>query len=76
MSATCYECDKDINEYMHCGVSDRQFCYNCFIYKRYDDNYMCKPCCIYLMYEPFACGTLAKASVRWRIIANANIPKS
>ena len=53
MSATCYECDKDINKYMHCVVCDREFCYICFIYKRYDDNFIREPCCIYLMDEPY-----------------------
>ena len=75
ISTTRYEHDKYFNEYMCCVVCEREFCYNCFIYKRYDDNYICKPYCIYLMYEPFACGTLAKSSVRLGIRANANIPR-
>ena len=53
MSATCYECDKFVNEYMHCVVCDREFCYNCFIYKQYDENYICEECCNHLITAPF-----------------------
>ena len=33
MSTTCYACGKEVDEYMHCVVCDREFCSNCFKYK-------------------------------------------
>ena len=42
MSTTCYGCDKFVKEYLHRVICDRELCYNCFIYKQYDENYICE----------------------------------